>query len=141
MCEDALSRIDDVLSRINSAREEAPSRRQALVDETRALRSLEPEARPARIGSVMKVFQKHVDWLTERAKLAEDALLEQQQQSHSLTGTSSFAALQEAAARAQQLEAELQASNAEATAVARDTFSADQSGEALVPRDRWGYRI
>ena len=79
MCEDALSRIDDVLSRINSAREEAPSRRQALVDETRALRSLEPEARPARIGSVMKVFQKHVDWLTERAKLAEDALLEQQQ--------------------------------------------------------------
>ena len=57
MCEDALSRIDDVLSRINSAREEAPSRRQALVDETRALRSLEPEARPARIGSVMKVFQ------------------------------------------------------------------------------------
>ena len=32
-------------------------------------------------------------------------------------------------------------SNAVATAVARATLSADQSGEALVPRDRWGYRI
>jgi hypothetical protein len=116
-----MQKLDNVLSLINSARAEAPSRRQALVDETRALRSLEPEARPARIGSVMKVFQKHVDWLTERAKLAEDALLEQQLS----TGTSSFAALQEAAARAQQLEAELQASHAEAAAAREQLAAAD----------------
>ena len=52
--------------RIASARAEAPGRRQGLVDETRSLKSLAPAERPAKIGRVMKAFQKHVD-VSDRA--------------------------------------------------------------------------
>ena len=50
------------------------SRRQALVEEVRALKKEDEAGRAARVSRTMKSFQVHVDWLTARALFAEDAL-------------------------------------------------------------------
>ena len=62
--------------RVTAAQQEAPQRRQALVEAVRALKSEPEESRPKKVGPCLKAFQREVDWLTERAVFAETALVE-----------------------------------------------------------------
>ena len=73
---------DEVLLQITSSREEASSRRSAIVEETRKLRAAEPNDRVKMISKTMKAFQQHVDWLTERALYAEDAFMSASSMAH-----------------------------------------------------------
>ena len=52
---------------------DAPSRRSTLVAEVKALKALPEAERPTKLPTVMKAFQKEIDWLTKRAQFAEDA--------------------------------------------------------------------